>query len=326
MKKNLLTSIIIVLVLLTGTVKAQLITACQFSSADPTSYIDCGLQPDLFPNSFTIEAWALYDELGASGGYIMANEGWDNGTGTGMGFSLRLQYADAKPEFSIGAGSGWDGVSGPVGSIVVGEWIHLAVTVQDDKLEIYINGVLSGEKALAVPMGVSTQNLSIAEGAMWKGRGMTGKIRDIRIWNYARSASEISSNMNADLTGTEAGLLANWKMDEGSGTTAHDATGVYDLTLGAGTTWFSTVGLNKNISKESNISAYPNPAPGYTNVKNNYNESVIVTVKNAIGQTVKTIEVPGKSTTKVILPVQKGMYFVGTNDSRRSINQKLIVY
>lgn len=44
-----------------------------------------------------------------------------------------------------------------------------------------------------------------------------GAMDDLRIWNVARTHTEINDNMNIELTGSEPGLIGYWKFNEGSG-------------------------------------------------------------------------------------------------------------
>ena len=53
--------------------------------------------------------------------------------------------------------------------------------------------------------------------------GFTGKMDELRIWNVARTATQISDNYKVILKGTEAGLVAYYHFDEGMGTTAKDS-------------------------------------------------------------------------------------------------------
>jgi hypothetical protein len=56
-----------------------------------------------------------------------------------------------------------------------------------------------------------------------KGNGFTGKIDEVRIWNVGRTVQEISDNYRVILRGDEAGLVAYYKFDDGSGTTPIDS-------------------------------------------------------------------------------------------------------
>jgi hypothetical protein len=49
-----------------------------------------------------------------------------------------------------------------------------------------------------------------------------GKIAEVRIWNIARTQTEIQSDMFTQLSGTETGLVGYWPFDEGSGMIVND--------------------------------------------------------------------------------------------------------
>lgn len=51
-----------------------------------------------------------------------------------------------------------------------------------------------------------------------------GLLDEVRVWNVARTQAEIAANMNAEISRKTSGLVAYWRMDEGSGQTAFDAT------------------------------------------------------------------------------------------------------
>src|SRR5262249_46754437 len=52
-----------------------------------------------------------------------------------------------------------------------------------------------------------------------------GQIDEMRIWHRARSQAEIQTDMNRTLTGSESGLVAYWRFDEGLGQVVNDSTG-----------------------------------------------------------------------------------------------------
>ena len=85
--------------------------------------------------------------------------------------------------------------------------------------------------------------------SLWIGRngsgnGMwRGKLDDLRIWNIARSGTDIAGNFRTELATSPSGLVGNWKFDEASGTVAADTTALAEnATLSAGTTWSPDVG------------------------------------------------------------------------------------
>jgi hypothetical protein len=58
-------------------------------------------------------------------------------------------------------------------------------------------------------------NVPISMGAWANGRFFNGVMDEVRIWNVARTQSEIQSNMNSELAGTETGLVAYYPFNQG---------------------------------------------------------------------------------------------------------------
>ena len=99
----------------------------------------------------------------------------------------------------------------------VGKWEHVVWVGKNNNVELFVNGVSKG-----------TKNLSNAK-LYWKYIGKAngtltihGEIDELRIWNDARTATEIKSNMFKELEGNESNLKAYYKMSNGSGTTLTD--------------------------------------------------------------------------------------------------------
>ena len=95
---------------------------------------------------------------------------------------------------------------------------------------IYVNGVLQAQQGLA-GSGVSTSGNLFFGAREYNGQdkpceGFNGIIHELRLWNTARSMSEISGAMNHRLTGAEPGLVGYWPLNDGSGSTVKNAVGV----------------------------------------------------------------------------------------------------
>jgi hypothetical protein len=69
------------------------------------------------------------------------------------------------------------------------------------------------------------------------GHYFRGRLDDVRIWNVVRDPSQISGAYRTQLSGSHSGLIANWKFDEGGGTTAADSAGGHTATLHGGATF-----------------------------------------------------------------------------------------
>ncbi|WP_191906879.1 LamG-like jellyroll fold domain-containing protein [Adhaeribacter soli] len=94
-------------------------------------------------------------------------------------------------------------------------WVHLAATYDGTTIKLYVNGVLDRSKVLT-PMLINQNTLPVALGAQSNGTSaFKGALDEIRIYNTALSASEISqlasANASARLagTGTQQQLLLN---------------------------------------------------------------------------------------------------------------------
>lgn len=258
------------------TVSATPMKGLQFTGAS-ASYINVGQNSAFAPTEFTIEAWAYYETT--SGGYLISNEGWD-GTNGAQGFSIRT--SGTKVELALGSNANWPSLKSTA-DIALNTWMHIAVTYSGTEIKMYINGVLDATGAAATPMVASNQSLSIGEGSMWKDRRFTGKMSDLRLWSVVRTGSEIAASMNSALAGTESGLIANWKMNEGAGSSVADATGTHTVTKPEEVLWFD---LNTSIANTISDKVKATIVGNTLKVENTLNSTMNVTVYNMAGQRV----------------------------------------
>jgi len=129
--------------------------------------------------------------------------------------------------YSSGTGTGW-AHSDEV--IPVGEWVHVAVTYDkaNSEIKFYKNGALintvSGTLNSMTPDNGDI-NIGRQQPSSCGCNIMNGSIDEVRIWNVARTETEISENYTNGLSGTETGLKAYWQFNETSGTTVSDLSG-----------------------------------------------------------------------------------------------------
>jgi len=101
------------------------------------------------------------------------------------------------------------------------DWTHIAVVYVNKRPMLYINGKfmkggLQSVKRILLCSG--------SFGGIEPYGFYVGSLKEIRIWNTNRTQNEIETNMNRELTGSEADLFGYWKLNEGAGTIAFDAT------------------------------------------------------------------------------------------------------
>jgi len=106
------------------------------------------------------------------------------------------------------------------------QYTHIAATYDGTTAKLYVNGVLDTSKPVSSGVGNSSGNLYIGFNpdrfdAVLPFKGI---IDECRIWNIARTESEIQATMNQSLNGNEPGLIGYWKFDEGTGSTTSDET------------------------------------------------------------------------------------------------------
>jgi hypothetical protein len=200
------------------------------------------LPSNISPANITIEAWFLMTALDAAGSWspIITKE---TGSGSGANFSWRIGVEVGRPDRA------------PVGSIVFqvsngefpawvysttipepNKWYHVAGTYDGAILRLYVNGVLEDEGARVftneghVWNGGSLNQSDLPTGIghllNWGLQYWEGNIDEIRIWDYARSETEVNDSMNTSLNSTEPGLVAYWDFEPGP-----NADILYDLTI-----------------------------------------------------------------------------------------------
>ena len=111
-------------------------------------------------------------------------------------------------------------------------WQHLVLLKRSSQTEVYVNGALIDTKPCSgAIVGSGGDNLFIGN---WNGGGrcFNGEMDDIRLWNYALPPSQVYASPFCELSGSETGLVAYYKMNQGiaegnntSITTATDESG-----------------------------------------------------------------------------------------------------
>jgi len=102
-------------------------------------------------------------------------------------------------------------------------WNHFAVVAGAGSMRIYRNGVLETNRPGADTFVRGNYLLEIG-GASTHGQYFRGQVDEVRIWNVARTQSEIQFNMHRPLEGDEAGLRAYYRFDEFTGALLGDST------------------------------------------------------------------------------------------------------
>ncbi|MFA6541769.1 MAG: FG-GAP-like repeat-containing protein [Bacteroidota bacterium] len=133
---------------------------------------------------------------------------------------------------------------GSSSTIPFNQLTHIAATYNGSVAKIYINGVLDTSKSVGSGAGNGSGNLFIGANPDRASQNsvnpFNGIIDEVRIWNTARTESEIQSAMNTPLSGDETGLVAYWNFDEGIGTSTADISSNNNDGSISGATWVAS--------------------------------------------------------------------------------------
>ncbi|MDB6080171.1 MAG: phosphohydrolase [Akkermansiaceae bacterium] len=201
-------------------------------------YVTFGDSPDLKLAAFTLECWFKREGTGVaastgSGGIsaiplITKGRGESDGSPVDCNYFMGIRGSDnvIAADFEDYA----TGLNHPVAGntpIKPGIWYHAAVTFDGNEWRIYLNGKLEtvAETDGQIPRFDSIQHagLGTAMNSLGEPSGyFLGFMDEARIWNYARSESEIAGSMNLEVP-SAGGLVGRWGMDEGVGTSVGTA-------------------------------------------------------------------------------------------------------
>jgi len=203
----------------------------QFDGAGDVVSIPYSSALDFGPHeSFTLECWfkTSATATGPASSHILIGT-WNDGTSAGpFPYELRLwlgdTWADGNLEFIVYDGVAFDTLYVP-GHWNDGRWHHVAAVrkgIQSMKVFMDRNPPVGIVPAANRQNTHNGQPVSI--GAHVTGfEAYSGRIDDVRIWNRARTQAQIRANMNLQLPGSTPNLVGYWKLNDGSGLRARDA-------------------------------------------------------------------------------------------------------
>ncbi len=174
--------------------------------------------------AITLEAWINADTWGPNpwSSSIIGKDSWSTSSGE-SGYTLRCG-ANGTLSFNFGVNPTWREATSPA-TMSTGKWYHVAGTYNGSLLTVYINGEIVGTQSYVGTIAPNTNQLLLGNlPETSQNRYFDGKIDEVRVWNVARTQAELRANMCKKLAGTEAGLVAYYRMDELTGTAVIDAT------------------------------------------------------------------------------------------------------
>lgn len=138
-------------------------------------------------------------------------------------------------------------------------WRHVAITFNPSNfMRIYIDGKLDAETTLGVISSIYNSTAPLWLGTNFDksdpNRYFNGLIDDVRIYNYARTQSQILEDMQS--TGGPPTPVGYWKFDEGSGSTANDSSGNSNNGTITGASWINEGRVGKALYFDGGLEDY----------------------------------------------------------------------
>ena len=140
----------------------------------------------------TVEAWVRPTTTGGWRTGVMKEQGGN------LVYGLYTNTTSNRPTVELYVNGSVRALTGTT-QLVNGTWAHLAATYDGTTIRLFVNGVQAAQLAAAGSMPVSTGALRIGGNSIWS-EWFSGTIDEVRVYNRALSASEITADMARSIT------------------------------------------------------------------------------------------------------------------------------
>jgi hypothetical protein len=163
-------------------------------------------------NLYTMELWIKPESFGTNMNLLMANGSFN--------FSID---ALGKPYL-------WNGtIYTSTATLSLNQWSHVAVTSNGTEIKFYVNGQAAGTTLGSNNISAGT-TYGIGANVGNHGTAFIGSIDELRVWNVARTQTQIVQNLGNSLA-TGTGLMASYDFNSGiAGGTNTGITTLMDMT------------------------------------------------------------------------------------------------
>lgn len=194
-------------------------------------------------NTLTIEALiypraTIYNRIisnytGATiGNYIVDTYNSSFNNGRGLRFVV---YSPSLAQFSV------------ENVLTLNEWNHIAITFNNGLVKLYVNGIEVGSSTFpfsSIPTNTSSNFMCFGEDyGVGTAEYFNGKMDEVRVWNVARTSTEIIENQDNCFTGNESGLIAYFDFENSTTTNFNDLVSGNNasmLNMDAATDWVTS--------------------------------------------------------------------------------------
>jgi len=171
-----------------------------------TGHVEVPASADLNPtDAFTFEAWvSITNSSTGEDCRSIAGKNWQEAWWVGL---CTVSGRPTLRSYLQGSASMKQG-----GEIEPGRWTHVAVVFDGVHRLHYINGELAATFDETGPLTTSASAMSIGSDVAWA-FPPDGAIDEVRLWNVARTESDIRTSLGRTITSAQPGLVAAWALD-----------------------------------------------------------------------------------------------------------------
>lgn len=190
-------------------------------------------------------------------------------------------YVNSNKQIGFISGGTNANISSSANAVPINQWTHVAFVLNSGTGYLYVNGTQVGTGNLSTvntPSG--NTNLRIGQRVPGGSIPFKGIIDEVRIWNVAKTATDLSNSMNGEFCSNPTGLVAYYKLNEGTAggtntgvTTAVDAVSANNGTLnnfslsGSTSNWVIGKSLAASTQDSTTVTAcdsYTSPSGNHT--------------------------------------------------------------
>ncbi|MBS4043359.1 MAG: HYR domain-containing protein, partial [Chitinophagaceae bacterium] len=179
--------------------------------------------------SLTIEAWINHSSRTVGQWYHTQEiAGKNQDTHNGF-YGLLYDGSSGNYYFLIKFDQGHSSAAFPISNIPLNTWKHITGVYNSSTktVAIYLDGILKSSTnvnaAWTRTSTTTTSPFTIGNMPTYNGYPFMGKIDEVRVWNIARSASEIAENYNRIVNPQSTGIVGYYKLDNNSNNQYVDA-------------------------------------------------------------------------------------------------------
>ncbi|WP_124981128.1 LamG-like jellyroll fold domain-containing protein [Nonlabens xiamenensis] len=213
MKKNYLPLLFNLLLLSPALIWGQQAASLNFDGQNDQVNCGNGNSARITGSNITLEAIVKFDSFKTNvweGNIINKEQG---GAGTDFGYMLRAGQ-NGMVNFNLGDGN-WHEISSPINTVSTGVWHHIAGTYDGTTMRLFVDGSQVAQQTIVMSIGNSNENLVIGNWSQGPGREIDASIDEIRIWNIARTPTEIDTFKDSSIPVNSNGLVALFDFNQG---------------------------------------------------------------------------------------------------------------